>query len=81
MSLTTIISSFAVITCNVRLYTSSCPKFQNQIFKSDIRNIEPSQWEDLAALCPEWRGKMQDHEFEEQRKRDLDHPPSAIKYN
>ncbi|XP_063372533.1 uncharacterized protein LOC134660683 [Cydia amplana] len=37
-------------------------------------NIEPSQWEGLAAQRPEWRRLVQDkvRDFEEQRKVDLD---------
>ncbi|KAJ2945076.1 hypothetical protein O0L34_g9131 [Tuta absoluta] len=54
-------------------------------------NIEPTQWEGLAAQRPEWRGlvKRRIREFEEQRKADLDakrdelkdRPPAAINYN
>ena len=54
-------------------------------------NIEPSQWEGLAAQRPEWRGivKRRVREFEEQRKADLDakrdelkaRPPAATNYN
>lgn len=54
-------------------------------------NIEPSQWEDLAAQRSEWRGHVQRQvrDFEEQRKVDLDakrdqikaRPPAAINYN
>ncbi|XP_028170391.1 uncharacterized protein LOC114360035 [Ostrinia furnacalis] len=54
-------------------------------------NIEPSQWEGLAAQRPEWREivKRQVHEFEEQRTTELDakrddlkaRPSAAIHYN
>ncbi|KAJ2950085.1 hypothetical protein O0L34_g11426 [Tuta absoluta] len=54
-------------------------------------NIEPTQWEGLAAQRPEWRGmvKRRIRKFEEQRKADLDakrdelkdRPPAAINYN
>lgn len=54
-------------------------------------NIEPSQWEGLAAQRPEWREivKRRICEFEEQRKADLDakrdglkaRPPVTVHYN